>query len=515
MAGHGPVQPITTRRRKVSIEIYFVLYLSAIILLLGTTPSHRNEREEDLERVVTELLGSNFRVRAERAALIHNIIPASTQLDTNGVLLRRDSINIITAQGTFSSVEFQLVSVTDSSTGRALPSERGRLTRRSDRSAVFQWVPSPNDPPGVYRVTVAGIATVVPPPTMPQASRDLVADILRRRGPARDSVTFTVTVFVVTDQAKLTHVIRIQEDARLADSANAAIAAARPPAAAPVGTPPGAPFELSPSELEVTAPQGRPWQTRVTLSGLGSMNDLDIQLGTPGVIISQRTPTAVMLTGTAPTSIGRQTVSLTARRRSDGRAATVSFAVRTVALPPPDVPQQLFSGQTHRLDFTASGIPSERMAVEVSVNGQIVLPRAQGSSVIDFRVPESGQVRFVRYLDNQYLDEATRDIRPLPRPSIPTVPVAQRDAKEVEIRTLSFGSVNGQQNLATLHIKSGNASEPELVRTEPDEKGTRFVQVWRVRRRDAREPFRFKMYAIDLRGSKTGKSEEVGFDTIQ
>src|SRR5256885_316307 len=112
---------MATRRRKVSIEIYFVLYLSAIILLLGTTPAHRSTREDQLEEVIRHLLVSDFKVKVDKVALLYSFIPAGVSIDTSGTQLRRDSLNVITARGTFSHVEFKVLAIEDSANGTPIP----------------------------------------------------------------------------------------------------------------------------------------------------------------------------------------------------------------------------------------------------------------------------------------------------------------------------------------------------------------------------------------------------------
>lgn len=492
-----------------------MLYLSAIILLLGTTPSERSHREEELEDLIRNLLVSDFRVRAEKAAMIYPIMGAGGEVDTVGTPLRRDSMNVITAHGAFANVRFQFVSIEDSTTGQAVPLERASLVRRSDRSVIFHWRPLPSDRSGVYRVTVAGIATPLPPENLRPELRSQVAEILERRGTVSDSVTFTVNVVAVDDRIALERV-RI-------GSATAASDTGRPAAAAPplsaAALPFGAAYELTPSQATIPVPAGLSWRNQISIMGGASASELDLKVTEGNATILERTAGFIVLSGNAPAS-GSQQITLMATRRSDGRQALTSFTVRSVQLAPPPVPQTMLIGQQYPINFAIAGVPSERVAVEViesdRTGDRVKVARNEGRSVIDY-VPSAdiARVRFVRYLDGQPVETSIADVKALPVPSFATLPTTPRDAPDVRITTYSYGAFNGQANRVTLKIKSGNAEEPEQVDFDVDERTKRVRQVWLVRRKDRRDEFRFRMYAIDLRGSGSGKSNEVTFVAAQ
>ncbi len=144
-AKRGPI-----RRRKVSVELYFVLYLSAIILLLGTTPLvKKGGGDADVEEAIVQLSLRDFKVRAKRAALIYPFIPAGAAVDTAGLRLRRDSINLILASGSVADVRFAIVAIRDSASGETLPVECASLAQQGNASAEFRWRPCAPHRPGV------------------------------------------------------------------------------------------------------------------------------------------------------------------------------------------------------------------------------------------------------------------------------------------------------------------------------------------------------------------------------
>ncbi len=509
---------VAPRRRKASIEIYFVLYLSAIILLLGTTPWQKGNDEAELEETILHLLAPDFRVRAEKAALLYSFIPAGIRLDTTGTSLRRDSMNLITARGRFSSVRFTVVGIQDSLTGTTLPPEaHATLARRDDRTTIFQWRTSPTDRNAVYRVTVVGTAVPLPPDDLEPAVRDKIAEIMKRRGTVSDSVTFTVNVFAIDNQAALSKMALLQTPSNRSD---ASMIAALGPLVPPPATPSdllspfgfGQPFEIQPSNPVLPVPGGQTWHNRITLSGYASFNDLNVKVDPPGIKVMSRTPTSIELMGTAPLD-GSVEVTVTATRNSDGRPVSTTFVVRSAKLPSPDIVQSMFVGQSYRLDFTAPGLPSENIAVEVVENNKIIVSRDERRSVITYQPEAPGKVRFTRYFDDQFIEASYTDVQPLPLPSV-LKPREQAGSGEVTVTTICYGMMGGRPNRTRLIVLEGNVLDPEELDFKYDEKSKTMTQNWRLRRRSASEEFAFKAYALDQRGSSAGKSGLISFSSI-
>ncbi len=516
MTVHRSAHGAPPRRRKVSIEIYFVLYLSAIILLLGTTPSQHSGREEELERMIRTMLASDFRVKAEKDAMIFPIVAVGARVDTAGTAMRRDSMNVITAYGTFASVRFQFVAIEDSASGRPIPLERASLVRRSDRSVIFQWKPDPADRGGVYRVTVAGFARPLPSANMSPEMRAKLEEILERNGTVSDSVTFTVNVLPMDNIAAVERVVLASQNANRADSALGA--ATQPnPVTSPMAI--GGAYELTPSQTDIPVPAGAPWRNQISIRGGASADQLVFSVTKGNAQIVERTSSLIVLGGNAPSGPAQQ-ITLSATRPNDGRAATVSFTVRGVPLTAANVPTTMLIGQTYRLNFSVPEIPSTRIAVEVIETDRggdhVRIGRGESRVVFDYTPNADVQrVRFVRYLDGVAVDNSAADVKALPLPTLGRIPGIPRDADEVKITTESYGIINGQPNRCVLKIKSGNAEEPEEVNNEFDERSKRVRQVWVVRRRSRSEEFRFRMYAIDLRGSGAGKTSEVSVVAAQ
>ena len=117
--------PQNSRRFKTSVEIYFLLYLSAIILLLGTTPG--SDPDMELEEAIKDVLAFDFRLKVEKPSLEWRFVPAGMLIDSaDRVNLRRDSMNVITAYGSVSDIVPTIVAIEDTLSGEVLPSSSAR-----------------------------------------------------------------------------------------------------------------------------------------------------------------------------------------------------------------------------------------------------------------------------------------------------------------------------------------------------------------------------------------------------
>ena len=173
----------------------------------------------------------------------------------------------------------------------------------------------------------------------------------------------------------------------------------------------------------------------------------------------------------------------------------------------PTLPDALIAGGSYRLDFSSSGIPDAQIGVEVIENDVTVIDRNQGGATLFYTPSSVGKVRFVRYVGDQVIDKFVRTIGPIPPPQVskPT----EEAGESVLINTVAYGTVKGQQNRAQLIVDEGEVDDPELVTSKPNDTDKSLTQTWRLRKRRAGEII-IQCHAVDLRGSKTGRSTTEG-----
>ncbi len=510
------------RRRKLSVELYFVLYLSAIVLLLGTTPLAKKGGDDELEEAIVALSVPDFDVRARRAALVYTFVPASLRLDSSKVnpedisRLQRDSVNQIIAYGSFADVRFDIVAIHDSTTGRQLPMEFASLVQNG-RSCDFLWRPEAQKEDGVYIVTVRATATPLPRgAAMRPEIRERVARVLREHGPISDSVTFSVNVKALTSEAMIAMEVERERQRPIGSTMgiDTMMQGMTPDIPFTPQNLTGA-FSMQAQEQMIRVAPGEEWNTKVYIFGVPNTMDESVRLEIPGgsARIAERYPSHVVVRGIAPAGGARTITVQGIRPGAASEPASVSFTVNTADLEDPrGLPQFFLAGQSYNLDFRVADVAASQIRVEVRENDKIKVARDSGKAGFNYLPETTGRVRFVRYIGDRPAGDFTVDIRPTP------APVVQQPKKngdeEALITTVSYGSFKGRKNLVELKIESGNATDPEELRERAnyDESTQKHTQVWRVRKATRGQPFEFSAYAIDARGSRLGKSKSVTFN---
>lgn len=508
---NAPVQRGPIRRRKVSVELYFVLYLSAIILLLGTTPLVNKGGDTELEEAIVQLSLRDFKVRAKRAALVYPFIPAGASVDTAGLRLRRDSINLIVASGTFADVRFAIVAIRDSASGQTLPVECASLTQQGNATAEFRWRPCAPQRQGVYLVTVAGVATPLPPESIrPPELRQRVIEILRRRGSIRDSVTFAVTMMGLNGD--IVAALRQNATADTAagsgaaiDTSLAALSMLTPVPPQPLGIP------LIGGELQVQSPTviaapGSTWRNQVFFTGFTNSPDITFT-ASPSSVSVIRNPNGLTISGVAPAS-GKQQITLRGIRASDRQTFNATFTVDASPLDGPDLPRQMYVGENYVIEFGSQGVPNEIVQVAAVVGTDTI---ASGGARINFTPSRTGNITFVRFVNRKRYDSYSATVMPLPAPNFNGQPDCS-DANFITIRTTSYGSVRGIPNKGQLVVDEGNVEDPIQDDYQYNSRTKAHQQTWKLRRKGKGET-PITLHILDQRGSRdpNGRSRNVQF----
>ncbi len=496
---HPVRRPAPVRRRKGSIEIYFVLYLSAIILLLGTTPAKRASSGEELEEVILRLMARDFQVKTRQAALLYSFVPVGVSFDTTGTSFRHDSMNLVFAVGDVGPVEFSIVSILDSSTGDRVSVEQASLVPRGEREALFLWRPGAEPRDAVYTVSIEGRTPLKVPATLSDPElRRRASEVLSRRPYIRDTTSFSITlmsvdtpdrILVLRKRDSATPPVNLSSLPEITESR-----APAPPATAgsSVGT-----LSLNVNDAEVLALPSSRWRNRIWINGATS-GDLTIS-APPGVSVSGNAQGYIEVSGTTPAT-GQQIVSISARRKSDGASQRIEFPVRATSLPDPPIPAKLLVGETYTFDFGVAGVAPGHLIVEVEENGAIVTPRSRGLTTIRYSPSTVGKVTFVRYLDGLRVGATAAEIE---EPAPPTLSSHVQQGSDVIVTAMSFGkSWRGAQNIPRLVVLEGNARNPIPVgQPRYDDDAKRWVQSWRIERDDPTQPLALTVYVLDQRGS--------------
>ncbi|MBL0332812.1 MAG: hypothetical protein IPP65_08285 [Chlorobi bacterium] len=497
-----------------SVEIYFVLYLSATLLLLSTSPKEKaSKTNSKLESALTSMIKGEFRLGVKKAAMIYPILPGVIK-NISTDKLDVDSTNIIEAIGKVHDLKFEIISIQDSSTRLEVNQESARLEMINESKAKFLWIPSNKlKSSAVYYATIKATALPnIPNYITDKDTREYINSILKKRGRLSDSVTFTINVINVNENNALNIAEMIKSNNSLSSVSNKVNDSLSVFTQSQLNLEnsnrliESIPFELNNNLNLIRSVPNATWNNKILVTG--ALANKDIEFFIKGnAEISSRTQTSIVLTGIAPI-IGESKVEVTAKRK-DGRIATSYFQINTTPLIPPQIPKTLIAGETYRFDFTSDGTPNDQISLAVFENEKLVLSNNQTSAIVSYTPVNQGKLLIKRYISNQKSDEFAIDIVTAPKPNISQ---PKQIADEAIVTTTSFGKFKGLPNKAKLIVDSGNALDPEEV-TEKyrfDNVNQSHIQTWRIKIKDKNQDFTFHAYALDQRGSLS-KSNPVNF----
>ncbi|MFN9776675.1 MAG: hypothetical protein ACK54V_02300, partial [Candidatus Kapaibacterium sp.] len=177
------------------IDIYFVLYIAALVLVIPDQGTSKNDAAE----LVTSLLQTSFQLHVERPVLLCRVVRSGDSL----TVLSCDSVNGIFHSGAMKNVRYD-VSVEDQSyqTQYAINSHTTSqssfftLSGSADQGGVrFGWKPPLADKRNrLFRVNVSASATPVLPESLTEEQRESLRKIT---GDPNDVVVKATTQFTV------------------------------------------------------------------------------------------------------------------------------------------------------------------------------------------------------------------------------------------------------------------------------------------------------------------------------
>lgn len=324
-------------RQRRRIEIYFVLYLAALMLLLSDSP----KREHELaSAAVRNLLASTFTLYPERTTLLCRAVVSDSTL----AFLHFDSTNTIVPAGMVDSVSYSITAA-DESSGERLTLDQTGIARNGNFEFAaeqvgtilrFRWnVVRPEPKARLFRITVAARARPVLPTNLPPDQRQHLASLL-----ANDNTLLAhQTVFLV---GYIPERPAVQQSQSAADSA--VEARLRALIAEGLGRAPAATFAVVPQFPTVRTLPFLQWENRLVIYGADPRRDLakPPQIsGIPSAFVLLEGNTIVVrgIANQAGTAQARITLT-----RRDGVEATATFAVITQAVAAPQAPSVMHPG---------------------------------------------------------------------------------------------------------------------------------------------------------------------------
>lgn len=488
--------PVRSKRRKLSVEVYFVLYLTAIILLLGTAPLSKERYDAELEEAIAKLINTDFGVEVEDIALIVPFVPAGMENDSGFINLQQDTVNVIRAHGSFSRVEFRIVAIQDTGTGQRLPIEKATLMRNGDSSALFLWNQGEARQTAIYRISVEAEAKpIIPSSVSSPELRRRIEEIIAKRNEMWDTATFNVSVLPINSPELMIAARRAPTLGGSAGDTGMSAFALLSAQMEQMMRGFGRSISVAARNPNLTVPPGRPWEQRLIVAGINP-HHLRLKLS-PGVQTAGVGNDYIDLTGTAPSG-GTQEIKVLATPVEGGQPIEAYFTVSATSLSDPKgLPRTLYEGGSYSVDFTTVGVDEGRISVDIVENGKTV---ARNKGAYFTYIPSSnGRVEFFRFVDGKPYGEYGFPVEQYPKASIVRMNY-DKNTRSVVVTTTVLSTYNGAPNATQFRIEKGNAKDPVRESSETDPATGRTETTWRIYPKNPSERFEFTVRAWDMRG---------------
>lgn len=482
-------------RKRRRVEIYFVLYLVALVLLMPDRMDHQDATVDTQAIVNARLEFSPDRMR----------LTCRVERDSAGVMriMSLDSLNVIRYTGTVTDLEVS-ARIEEVETGQVLTVQPGNsptplfsLIHEPQRNAVvFHWNPTGEQAVmRTYRVTISGSGVPVRTSGANSGDADEIPTGLRMTG----STQFVLTTQVDDEQAPTIITVAGGRDTLvLRDTSRLGGAAA-------LGE-----FWVEPARDIIATVSQRQWSNRVSIGGADPSRDLvglpvvrviGEQIGDVQRTTDQRT---ILLTGKAPRA-GSCTIEVRVTRR-DGQTRTTSFVVNATAMPSVNAPDVVFPGVEYVIDPRLPSIENVRAVIR---DGEREIAGTTESVLrVRFAARDTGRsLVFERYVDGvREGAPQTILVKNFPPPTIRSVDRGSDARKKIIV--VQFYAADRSTNRPRLRILDGNAADVKrlagnLRAASSERPAVSWLETFEVTQRDASRPFTFRVQAFDDRGASS------------
>ena len=497
----------TPKRR--TIEIYFILYLAALIFLLP-----------DGSEVFRTGKGTGIKVFQPEFVLLPDTptLTCRAIFDSSGTkIISLDSVNTIFYSGDVEDVKFDFI-VEDQTLKNSLTlnSESKPTTKffrieehRDKQAAFFYWTPPTHDQfSKIYLVKVIATAkTKKPDPNVnSQIEKKNEGKIVKF------TTQFSLFVMYANDQGG--NPIFIQNYPRPSIIDTSAFASYQ--FQSQFAQPPSGKITMFLTQTEIKQIASQRWVNPITITNINLLKDLPSNFkilsvkcfppdnGGKAEIYSIKED-QIVVRGITP-SFGWMKVEVKVFRRYDSKDATEDFKVTPVEIEQPEFDKFMYPDISYTIDPKLPLIGNEIKVI--ITDGKNIKAQSQRGEKIRF-TPDDIDVDKVLYLE-RYIDAelfgTKYQIRILPYSEPYIVDIQQKSASEVEVITRSFGVNNKSRNEVDRFIVEGNAQYRDLRGqiSEKQEKSFPVVtQYFKFSPANPDKPFHFKITAIDKRGRKS------------
>jgi len=474
-------------RKKRIIEIYFVLYLAALILLIPG--KEQNDKPKNDNNKIFQI---PFSLKAEKTSL-----NAYYKIDSLGIrTIIKDTVNNIYYTGNVSDVNYTITIKDISSNQNYKITESNNNfnifnyeKNNKDNSLIFKWKPDLKDRKSKsYNITITAKAK-----SLDSNSYGKIVE---------DKIQFAVNLNIDLEDLKNIEKLNLNNSNVKTN------------------------IELVPNERVILLPRDEvinvisstQWENEINIIGLSPKKDLrkqpEIEIirdpndkigGT--AYVSGVKENSLIIKGEAP-YLGTMSVKVKIIRHSDGFQASKSFQVKTILMEEPQIPEIIYPGLTYKFDPKIPITSAKNSYSELKDKDGILFAKATGNNPINFtpNITDTGKTLFFeRYIDNNLIGQKYRiRINNFPNPEI--YRISEISNKKVRVYTNAYGLYNKNPNyVKNIEIIEGNAKVREIIgaQSNPDIQNYIYKQVFEIIPIDNNKQFYFKIRAVAENGQKS------------
>lgn len=421
-----------TQNKRKSVEIYFILYLAALLFLLP-------DKKDKSIPADDQMMYNEFAIYPEKTNL-----NALYYLDKNGVkILQIDSVNNVYANGKYENISFNYT-IIDPLTNRTLEISENMhndifnvINDKKNHSSKFLW--NPEKSVSTNKSYIVAVNALVSPENdkskIYQSKTQFTLNIIYKNKPEIDSAKNN-------EENIAQNVDRILDSLRKIQNTQVIY----------VGD-----FDINPEKQNIAMPSMLKWNNTINFYNINVFKDLSDK---PKIEITGSAPAKyrdiavdiqqnkINFTGIIPPS-GNIRVKVSAERRSDGQIKSTSFTIKPVPIDEPLYDKVMYAGKTYAIDPKLPLINRNAYA-EVRSPNQKLAWSEQGTKF--YYTPTGNDIgksiSLRRFLDNNLIDEDLKiTILDYPQPEIISIQRLAND--DIEIKTKSYGNYNSEKNLIT------------------------------------------------------------------
>lgn len=484
----------TNNNKRKPIEIYFVLYLCALVMLITTTKENENEQQLPIIQKNIEL---PFTIKAEKPMLICRI----TQNSVGNRIVNIDSSNIIWDIGDVENIRYEFLiedqnlkhSVKLSNDAEQKNKYFSFAEDKENRMTIFRWMPEIHlNENKTFIVYVSATAN------------DKKLDGKKISAKTQFSLVITNDNFASGDnnfadaEPLPNHFNNINNDVQFNQPQNYF---------------PTSEISIKPRDFRIRGIISNDWENELFCYGFSPKLDIVIQPnirienfpenngGTANIAAIK--DNSIIIKGKIPNA-GHSRISVTVTRRGDYKEVTQYFDVQPVSVEAPEFPTEMYPEIAYTFNPKLSSDVGE-ISVYIKENNNIRFSTFQGNA---FRftpdVLDTGKrLSFEMYINGKLFGQKYQ-IRILPFPSPEITRISKRN-NEAIIEVTSFGLHNGKDNnIKNIEITgNGKYSHQLYGKSSKDNEKLIFREQYSITPLDATKHFRFKAVAIDQRGYRS------------